>query len=282
MVSLNYFDSHAGSTTSCQLPSKHSACLSGQEKVARDKIKSISVADKIAALRAELTSASVLESVLAIEATAAAVYWSAWSNLEIFYPRTDLARIPQHWRTFGARVSPLTGSPRLAVNPPNAILNYHYAILESEAHLAAAELGLDPGLGVLHKDRPNRESLACDLMEPIRPLIDAYVFDWLQRGPLRREWFFEQANGNCRLMGSFTAQLSETALTWRRAVAPYADEAARIFWQSRQKNSNPLPTRLTQARRSEAKAGNLVASASHIPQAKGRCHLCGSAVTTDD
>jgi CRISPR/Cas system-associated endonuclease Cas1 len=101
------------------------------------------------------------------------------------------------------------------VNPPNAILNYLYAILESEARLAAAELGLDPGLGVLHRDTPNRDSLACDLMEPVRPLVDAYVFDWTDRGPLRREWFFEQANGNCRLMGEFAAQLSETAAAWR-------------------------------------------------------------------
>ena len=160
-------------------------------------------------------------------------------------------------QTFGARVSPLTGSPRLAVNPPNALLNYLYAVLESEARLAAAELGLDPGLGVLHKDTPNRDSLACDLMEPVRPVVDAYVFDWLNRGPLRREWFFEQPNGNCRLMGSFAAQLSETAAAWRKAVSPYAEEAAKIFWQGRLKRSplTCLPTRLTQARRSRAKAG---------------------------
>src|SRR5215469_17531840 len=30
------------------------------------------------------------------------------------------------------------------------------------------------GLGVLHRDTPNRDSLACDLMEPVRPLVDAY------------------------------------------------------------------------------------------------------------
>ena len=83
--------------------------------------------------------------------------------------------MPEHWQIFGARVSALTGSPRLAVNPPNAVLNYLYSVLEAEAHLAAAELGLDPGLGVLHRDTPNRDSLACDLMEPIRPLVDAYL-----------------------------------------------------------------------------------------------------------
>src|SRR6516165_11103849 len=97
---------------------------------------------------------------------------------------TDLVRVPEHWQKFGARMSPITGSPRLAVNPPNAVLNYLYAMLEAEARLAASELGLDPGLGVLHKDTPNRDSLACDLMEPVRPLVDAFVFDSLMSGPL--------------------------------------------------------------------------------------------------
>jgi CRISPR associated protein Cas1 len=66
-----------------------------------------------------------------------------------------------------------------------------------EGRMGAADLGLDPGIGVLHKERPNRDSLACDLMEPVRPLVDAYLFDWLKCGPLRREWFFEQGDGNC-------------------------------------------------------------------------------------
>ena len=119
-------------------------------------------------------------------------------------------------------------------------------------------------------------------MEPVRPLVDAYVFDWLNRGPLRREWFFEQANGNCRLMGSFAAQLSETAAAWRKAVSPYGEEAARIFWQGRPKRSpvTCLPTRLTQARRSRAKAGNLTAIAAAIPKTKPRCPICGAAVTS--
>jgi hypothetical protein len=200
----------------------------------------------------------------------------------IQYGRSDFRRVPEHWQTFGARVSPLTGSPRSAVNPPNAVLNYLYAILEAEARLAAAELGLDPGLGVLHKDTPNRDSLACDLMEPVRPLVDAYVFDWLQRGPLRREWFFEEANGNCRLMGEFASELSHTAMTWRRAVAPFAEDAAKIFWQGRLKRSklNFLPTRLTQTRRSEAKAGNLASRVPSIPKPTNRCQRCGGPVTT--
>lgn len=256
--------------------------LFGQENVVREKLKNHIVADRIAVYASRLKSIKRLDALLSIEANAALEYWSAWSDLQIPYPRADLCRVPDHWQVFGARISPITKSPRLAVNPPNAVLNYLYAILEAEARLAAAQLGLDPELGVLHKDTPNRDSLACDLMEPVRPLVDSFVFDWLRRGPLRREWFFEEVNGNCRLMASFASWLSETALTWRSAVAPYAEEAAEIFWRSRTKRSprSYLPTRLTQSRRSQAKAGNLVGIAPIMPNAKPRCPICGSPITT--
>jgi CRISPR-associated endonuclease Cas1 len=130
--------------------------------------------------------------------------------VEINFPRKDLSRVPEHWRVFGGRRSPISGSPRHAANPANAMLNYLYAPLESEARLAVAAMGLDPALGFLHLDTGYRDSLACDLMEPVRPQVDGYVLDWLNREPLKREWFFEQRDGNCRLMGPFAARLSET------------------------------------------------------------------------
>ncbi len=149
-----------------------------------------------------------------------------WRNLPINFPRNDLRRVPDHWRSFGARISPIAGSTRLASNPPNAILNYLYALLEAESRMAAAALGLDPGLGILHVDMQSRDSLAFDLMEPARTQVDAYVLDWITREPLRREWFFEERNGNCRLMGPFALRLSETMVAWRRAVAPTAEWVA--------------------------------------------------------
>ena len=59
------------------------------------------------------------------------------------------------------------------------MLNYLYALLESETRLAVAVLGLDPGLGVLHMDAPARDSLAFDVMEPVRPMVDEYVLNWI-------------------------------------------------------------------------------------------------------
>ncbi len=151
-------------------------------------------------------------------------------------------------------------------------------MLESEARLAASAIGLDPGLGVLHVDTPNRDSLALDLLEPVRPQVDAYLLDWITRQPLKRDWFFEERDGNCRLMGPFAARLSETALTWRRAVAPVAEWVAQAFWSSRQKTGEMdrlVPTRLTQRRRSEGRRREVAAVAA--PPKRARiCEVCGA------
>ena len=171
--------------------------LTGQEQVAREKLRDPLTADAIVSFRFALPNTTGLNDIRMLESRAAAAYWSAWRDLPITFAKNDQIRGPDHWRTFDTRKSPLSGSPRLAANPANAMLNYLYALLESEAGLAAAALGLDPGLGVLHVDTPARDSLACDLMEAIRPQVDAYVLNWILSQPLRREWFFEQRDGNC-------------------------------------------------------------------------------------
>ncbi len=177
-------------------------------------------------------------------------------------------------------MSPLSGSPRLAANPPNAILNYLYALLESEARLAVASLGLDPGLGFLHMDSRTRDSLACDLMEPVRPQVDAYLLDWITRERLRREWFFEQRDGNCRLMGSFAVRLSETASTWGRAVAPLAEWVSRTLWSTIPKPARQLSpaTRLTQGHRHQAKGSPSSLPPMDPPRPPAVCRVCGASI----
>jgi CRISPR-associated endonuclease Cas1 len=251
--------------------------LAGQEQVARDKLLDSTTANIIAQFRAEVPPSDNVTTIRLIESQAARAYWSAWSTLPINFPKNQLRRVPEHWRSFGARVSPLTGSPRLAANPPNAILNYLYALLESEARLAAAALGLDPGMGVLHVDTTARDSLACDLMEVVRPQVDAYLLDWITRQPLNREWFFEQRDGNCRLMAPFAVQLTKTAPTWGRAVAPIAEWVARAFWSTIRRPDAPLATRLTQTNKREAK-GKTISLPMPAPNPENICLVCGKSV----
>ena len=73
---------------------------------------------------------------------------------------------------------------RKAERPVNGILNHLYSLAEAEAVLACQAVGLDPGLGLIHNDARGRQSLALDLIEPVRPLVDSFALDLLEQ--LRR------------------------------------------------------------------------------------------------
>jgi CRISPR-associated endonuclease Cas1 len=271
--------------------------LAGQERIASNNLGNPAVADTIAEFRSALPHVEAFDAIRFLESQAGAAYWSAWRNLPVTFPRKDLPRVPAHWQVFQTRSSPLSGrSARLAVNPPNSIINYLCAVLESEARLAATALGLDPALGFLHADSAHRDSLVFDLMEPVRPQVEAFVLDWITREPLKREWFFEQRDGNCRLMAELASRLSETAQTWRRAIAPIAEFVTRSLW-SIQRNSDRQrgpATHLTQQHRREANnvafAGNQGSARRQslcrtcgVPVAPGRsyCAACGVTYSTE-
>jgi CRISPR-associated endonuclease Cas1 len=168
-----------------------------------------------------------------VESMAATAYWGAWSTVPVQFAKRDAAHVPEHWRTFGTRSSPLTNSPRSAANPGNALLNYLYAILEAEARIALLTVGLDPGIGVLHADQRSRDSLACDVMEAVRPQVDVYLLDLLTNHAFSARDFFETRQGVCRLMPPLTHLLAETAATWVKAVAPVAEDVAKVVFAAR-------------------------------------------------
>jgi CRISPR-associated protein Cas1 len=254
--------------------------LEGQERVARDILRDLAVAQTIASFRRSLESAKSTQDIRQIESQAAQAYWSVWRDLAVDFPTTDLKRVPQHWRTFGTRKSPITGSPRLAVNPANSALNLLYALLESEARLAAAAAGLDPGIGFLHVDTDARDSLACDLMEVCRPHVDAFLLQWIMSQPLKREWFFEQRDGSCRLMAPFAVRLCGSAPAWRQLLAPITDWVARMLWSTVRHNGRrtPAPTHLSQSNRRDAK-GRPHLHIAAPPQPPRLCRTCGANVT---
>lgn len=60
----------------------------------------------------------------------------------------------------------------------NIGLNYGYAVLRAAAARAVVASGLNPALGVFHRNRHNPLCLADDLMEPFRPFVDTVVCEW--------------------------------------------------------------------------------------------------------
>ncbi|MDQ4144987.1 MAG: CRISPR-associated endonuclease Cas1 [Actinomycetota bacterium] len=225
----------------------------------------------------ELEAATTLEELLGIEASAALRYWEAWSDRPVRFGKRDVGHIPAHWRSFGQRHSPLTRSPRLAANPANAILNYLYSLLEAEAILACQTVGLDPGLGVFHRDRKARDSLALDVMEACRPAVDAYVLALLEQRFLSKRDFVETRRGVCRILPPFARELASTAVVWRRHVAPIAEQVARMLSESSGGDVTPAPVmRAADDQAWEGGRRRTKRSRPLAPQLPWRCESCGN------
>lgn len=253
------------------------AKLEGQERVARERLNDLPTARAIAALRERLPESDSVGSIRSIEAHAAVSYFAAWRDIPVLWPKIDLRRVPAHWLTVGNRHSPLSGGPRLAITPVHAMLNYCFGLLQAEARLAISAIGLDAGLGMgLHTDTPNRDSLALDVLEPVRTQVENWVLGWVIREPLRRCDFVETANGNCRLMPHLCARLGETAPTWGKLVAPWAEYVSQALW-SRVRRFHRLSTPLTQQHRREVQ-GRPSFPTIKVPAIDRLCRGCGKAI----
>lgn len=64
---------------------------------------------------------------------------------------------------------------------PNNFLNFGYAILRSMVARALVSSGLNPTIGIFHRNKYNPYCLADDIMEPYRPYVDLLVLDWMRK-----------------------------------------------------------------------------------------------------
>jgi CRISPR-associated protein Cas1 len=84
-------------------------------------------------------------------------------------------------------------------DPVNAALSLGYTLLHHEAVREAQIVGLDPLIGFLHVPERGRESLACDLVEPLRPHVEEWVWREFAERRLRGEHFSQEKGGACLL-----------------------------------------------------------------------------------
>ncbi|WP_071059076.1 CRISPR-associated endonuclease Cas1 [Pelistega sp. MC2] len=106
-----------------------------------------------------------------IEGASAARYFGTWSKV-----------LPPYWQFNGRTKRP-------PLDPLNATMSLCYTLLHFELVREIHLIGLDPFIGVYHEAEYSRESLACDLVEPLRPLCDAWIIELFQRKELRVDYF---------------------------------------------------------------------------------------------
>ena len=99
------------------------------------------------------TSDNLRNKIMGIEGQASVEYWAGFADV-----------LDEKWN-FNGR------SGRGAQDPVNSLLNYGYAVVESEIWKSIYLAGLDPYCGFLHSERYGRASLVFDLIEEFRQQI---------------------------------------------------------------------------------------------------------------
>jgi CRISPR-associated protein Cas1 len=85
-------------------------------------------------------------------------------------------------------------------DPVNALLSLTYTLAHWEWVRECEGIGLDPLIGFYHDLDYGRESLACDLLEPIRPVVDRWVWElFCTRRFERRDFVSDQDRPGCSL-----------------------------------------------------------------------------------
>jgi len=254
--------------------------LHGQATVLTEIPNSEHAARTVQRMIATIERADAIPEMLSAEAQAASAYWNAWAGVSAKFAAS--ARVPEHWRTVAQRHSPLSDSPRIAANPANAILNYLHAIIEAEITIACHTIGLDPGLGIFHVDRPGRASMTLDLIEAIRPIADAYLLALLTKRTLRTEDFVETARGSCRILRPLARHLAATSTTWATHAGPIVETACQSL-TSHADAPVDVPTALSHTNRARAwdqrrtRAASTRTAAVELP---ATCRDCGAALPT--
>jgi len=79
-----------------------------------------------------------------------------------------------------------------ATDPFNALLNYGYGMLYGKIEGALIKAGIDPYVGVFHRDDYNRPVLVYDVMEKYRVWVDYVAFQLAGQDVLPHEGFVEK------------------------------------------------------------------------------------------
>lgn len=91
----------------------------------------------------------------------------------------------------------------------NALLNYGYAVLESEIRKTINGIGLDYSVGFLHEINQSRTSLVYDIQELFRWLIDISVIQLLEEKKIKKSDFIITENYHTKLRENIAKLLIE-------------------------------------------------------------------------
>ena len=161
-----------------------------------------------------------------LEARASQKYFSAFQGIPLQLDEKAMKMWPPKWRIIGERNSQLTRfmSPRNAVHPFHALLNFCLSILESQTRSALNSIGADICVGILHADKENRDSLIYDILEPLRGILESMLLDCVKTHVFSVGDFQTTVTGQVTIVPQLCRLLAEQIKLTQRRV----DEEA--YW----------------------------------------------------
>ncbi|NPE30342.1 CRISPR-associated endonuclease Cas1 [Methanococcoides sp. SA1] len=136
--------------------------------------------------KSKLENVKSIREILGIEGGVAWKYWNEYAKA-----------IPEEY-DFKARTDNYRRANG-AGDRVNVMLNYGYALLESECLRAINSVGLDAHVGFLHEMNPSKNSLAYDLQEPFRFIVDLVVINLIEKGVMDSKDFIRTESFSLRL-----------------------------------------------------------------------------------
>lgn len=160
-----------------------SAKVANQRTILRRNLPSAAGADldRLTALRDDAERAGSAAELLGLEGTAARIYFG---------------RFPELLKNSLGAFDVAGRNRRPPLDPLNALLSFVYSLLAKDLTIVAQLVGFDPYLGLYHRPRFGRPSLALDLMEEFRPIIaDSVILNLVNSGSVGADDFLRRGTG---------------------------------------------------------------------------------------
>ena len=168
----------------------------------------------LASLMPSVDEARSMTVLLGLEGSSAAIYFGGFQRL--FAGSLDFT---------GRNRRP----PR---DPVNACLSLVYTLAHNEAVRACHSAGLDPLLGYYHEPAYGRDSLACDVIEPLRSHLDRWVWRLFRKRLLSADNFSREGQScllNKKGRRIFFEEYELHAQPWRRYLRIRSYQIARAL-----------------------------------------------------
>jgi CRISPR-associated endonuclease Cas1 len=141
------------------------------------------------------------------EGVSAVAYFKCWFHYELRWRGITRKPIPPEWKSLNSRLGKNGDGNQLAIHPVNAILNYAYGVLEHQVKGLITVAGLDPSIAIFHNPNRTGTPLVHDLMEPVRPIMDKRILDFMLGRTFSPDDFVLKKDGVVRLHPQFARYL---------------------------------------------------------------------------